>query len=207
MKNKFILTLVLVMLFPGVALANSIPSSAEDVRPIKLGQVIPPLTLKDIQGNDFNLNHALSEKPTVLIFYRGSWCPYCNIHLGELKTIESELKDLGFQIIAVSPDLPINLQASIEKHALTYKLVSDSQAVAIKALNLAFTVDSDIINKYHNYGIDLEKASGEKHHILPVPAALIIDTAGVVQFSFTSPNYKVRVDLSVLLAAAKAVVK
>ncbi len=188
------------------ALAGAVPEDPNAVCPIKTGQSLPELTLRNIEGGEFNLNKAVSAKPTVLIFYRGSWCPYCNVHLGELKTVEADLKSLGYQVIAVSPDLPANLKKSVAKSELEYQLVSDSQAKAAKALGLAFKVDADTYKKYLGYGINLEEASGEKHHMLPIPAAIILDKSGVVKFAFTSPDYKVRVDTSVLLAAAKSAV-
>ena len=183
---------------------HAVPDDANKVCPIKIGQNIPQLVLQDVNGKDISLNAELAKKPTVLIFYRGGWCPYCNIHLGELKKAEKDLKAMGYQVVAVSPDLPNNLKASLDKNELTYTLLSDSKANAVKALGLGFKVDDETYKKYLGYDINLEKASGEKHHILPIPAALILDKEGLVKFSFTSPNYKVRIDNAVLLAAAKA---
>ena len=82
------------------------PTRAENVRPVSVGQAIPKVVLRMPDNAWFDLNSASAEKPTVLIFYRGGWCPYCNTHLGQLQSIESDLIKLGFQIIAVSPDRP-----------------------------------------------------------------------------------------------------
>ena len=184
--------------------ASKIPTQASDICPIKVGESLPDITLKDINGQSFDLNKAIKQAPTLLIFYRGSWCPYCNVHLGELKTIEKELKSLGYQIIAISPDLPKNLKMSLDKSELTYTLLSDSTADAAKSLGLAFTVDDETFKMLIGYNIDIEKASGQTHRILPVPAALLLDQTGKVTFSFYSPDYKVRVDKRVLLAAAQS---
>lgn len=185
----------------------SVPESAEDVCPIKTGQVLPDVKLKGVDGKDIALSKVVEKKPTVLVFYRGGWCPYCNVHLGELRKIEGELTALGYQIIAVSPDSPENLKATMEKQEMKYTLLSDHTSAVSQALGLAFKVDSETYKKYLGYGINLEKASGEKHHMLPVPAAMIVDQKGLVQFSFTSPNYKVRIDNDVLIAAAKSSLK
>ena len=185
---------------------GSVPQDAEKVCPIKVGQNLPDVNVQDVNGKTIKLKDLVSKKPTVMIFYRGSWCPYCNVHLGELKKMEGELEALGYQIIAMSPDLPKNLKESQSEHEMKYTLVSDSKAEASKALGLAFEVDADTYKKYLGYGINLEKASGEKHHILPVPAALVLDQDGLVHFSFVSPNYKVRINNDVLLSAAKAAV-
>ena len=127
---------------------NGITEDPTKVCPIKVGQSLPALSLQDIEGKKFDLNAAVAKKPTILIFYRGSWCPYCNTHLGELKTVEGDLKSLGYQIIAVSPDLPKNLKKSVEKNNLSYQLVSDSKAEAAKALGLAFHVDDKLNEIY-----------------------------------------------------------
>ncbi len=186
---------------------KAVPASASDTCPIKVGESIPALTLSGLDAKPVDLNALVAKKPTVLIFYRGSWCPYCNTHLGELQTVEGDLKALGYQVVAVSPDLPKNLKTSVAKNDLSYTLLSDSQVTAAKALGLAFRLDDETYKTYLNYDINLEKASGEKHHVLPIPAAIVLDTEGTVQFVFSSPDYKVRVNKEVLLAAAKAAVK
>ncbi len=196
------------LLFAGIALAGGkVPDSAEQIVPIKVGQAVPDVALMTSEGQAVQLADLLKTKPTILIFYRGSWCPYCNTQLGELKTIEGKLAQLGYQLIAISPDLPVNIQSSVEKHKLAYTILSDSSAEAAIAFGLAFRVDDALYAKYLNYDINLEKASGEKHHILPVPAALVIDATGTVSFAYVNSDYKKRVKTRDLLAAAEAALK
>ncbi|RMG56015.1 MAG: hypothetical protein D6723_01360 [Acidobacteria bacterium] len=126
------------------------------------------------------------------------------MQLGQLRKIESQLIALGYQLIAISADRPERLRQSIQKHQLHYRLLSDSQMTAARAFGLAYKVDDRTVERYKKLGIDLEEASGEKHHLLPVPAAFVIGTDGVIKFAYVNPNYKVRVDPDVLLAAAKA---
>jgi len=207
--NKFTamfttVVLLLAAILPAAKAAQELATDAKDVCPIKVGEMVPPLSAKDIDGRDFDLNKSIAQKPTILIFYRGSWCPYCNTHLGELKSIEDDLKKLGYQIIAISPDLPENLKKSVDKNDLEYQLLSDSKIAVAQALGLAFQVDDATYTKYMGYGINLEQASGEKHHALPVPAAIIVDTKGKVRFAFVSPDYTVRIDSRLLLAAAES---
>jgi peroxiredoxin len=186
---------------------SDIPTSADDIKPILIGQEIPKITLTTPAGKTVSLNSLLKEKPTLLVFYRGGWCPYCNTHLAELRKIEQPLKDMGFQIIAVSPDKPEELVKTNEKNELGYTLLSDSKAEGIKQLGLAFELDLLTRTKYKTYGIDLEKSSGENHHLLPVPAAILVDTDQIVTFTYITPNYKVRADNDVIMAAAKAQLK
>ncbi|HEY7774018.1 MAG TPA: peroxiredoxin-like family protein [Marinagarivorans sp.] len=199
-------SLLLLFILPK-AYADSIPNAAEDIKPILVGTLLPDVTLKNADGNNVTLSSLVTSKPTVLIFYRGGWCPYCNTHLADLRNIEDQLNKLGFQILAISPDQPKFLKESIAKHKLGYTLLSDSNMTAAKALGLAFKVDDSTIKKYHEYGIDLEESTGQDHHLLPVPAALLVDTDAMVTFTFIAPNYKVRIDKDVLIAAAKAQLK
>lgn len=209
-RSQYVLQVFTLLFFSVIGFSASsanLPLTAENTCPIKVGQSLPDLTLHDIEGKAFDLNMAVAKKPTVLIFYRGGWCPYCNVHLADLRKIEGDLKEMGYQMLAISPDLPVNLKKSIEEHGLGYTLISDSKAVAATALGLAFKVDAKTYEKYLSFNINLEKASGETHHALPIPAAILLDTTGMVKFVFAGPDYKTRIDNDVLLAAAKSALK
>ena len=179
-------------------------TAGETLQPLMIGTEIPDLTLQTAAGESVNLRTAAKEQPLVLIFYRGGWCPYCSLHLGQLQEVDPPLRELGYRIIAVSPDRPQELGKSIEKEKLAYTLLSDSDMAAAQAFGLAFTVDDATLEKYDEYGIDLETASGEKHHMLPVPAVFLVGTDGVIDFVYANPDYKMRIDPEVLLASAKA---
>ncbi len=178
--------------------------TADAVTPALIGTQLPTVNLRDVDGKPFDLQAAVAKAPTVLVFYRGGWCPYCNAQLAGLAKSADELKAMGYQIIGVSPDSPAELKKTIGKNKLDYTLVSDSKAQLIDAMGVGFTVDAETLEKYKGYGIDLEKSSGETHHILPVPAVYLMDTSGLIKFSYVNPNYKVRLESSVLMAAAKA---
>jgi peroxiredoxin len=182
--------------------AGDIPSSAQDVRPLLIGSAVPDVTLKTADGTDFSLRAAVAKKPSILIFYRGGWCPYCNLHLGQLQTAEPELLKLGYQILAISPDRPEKVSEGAEK--VNYTLLSDASMTAAKAFGIAFRVDDGTLDKYKGYGIDLEAASGQKHHLLPVPAVFVAGADGRIHFVYVNPDYKIRLAPEVLLAAARA---
>lgn len=186
-------------------LSYQVPATAEDIHPLLVGAEIPELILRNSEGDPVNLNEVISNKPTVLLFYRGGWCPVCNIQLNGIKTIESELVRLGYQFIGISADRPEKIRDTIKKHDQKYLLLSDNKMTGAKAFGIAFKVDEKTLNKYKEYGIDLEDASGETHHILPVPAVFVIGTDGIIKFEYINPDYRVRLDPEVLLAAAKAV--
>ncbi len=113
---------------------------------------------------------------------------------------------MGFQIVGISPDTPAELAKTSKLHDLRYKLLSDSRADAIKSLGLAFKVDDNTVAMYkERFNLDLERSSGETHHILPVPAVLIVDRAGTIQFVHFDPDYKKRISRKDLLEAAAKV--
>ena len=183
---------------------NDVPTRAEDICPVLIGQSIPDAVLKTPDNAPLKLTSAIAEKPTLLIFYRGGWCPFCNQHLGGLQSIESELLGMGFQIIAVSPDRPEKLNESVESQELSYRLLSDSDMTVAKALGIAFRVDDATVEKYKTeYRIDIEADSGQTHHLLPVPSAFLVGRDGTIQFSYVNPNYQVRMNPEVLLEVAK----
>ena len=205
MQRIIVLTLLFLLALPAVAADASLASAPNQVRPLLLGSAMPDVDLKTLDGKPTTLKAQVAGKPTVLVFYRGGWCPFCNLQLSELRLIRKDLDGLGFQMIAISPDLPAELNKTVEKDQLDYTLLSDAKADALRAFGIGYRLDDETYAKYQEYGIDLEKSSGEDHHALPVPSVFIVDADGVLQFSYSHPDYKIRVPGSVILAAAKAI--
>lgn len=188
--------------------APRVAASPAEIQPVKVGDIIPDVMLTNADGLRFNLKKLIKNQPTVLIFYRGGWCVYCNTQLGQLKQIEVPLQKLGYQIVAVSPDKVERIRESLKKYDLSYMLLSDADAEAIKGFGLAYQVDDATYNKMkQDYGIDLEEHAGKTHHLLPVPAAFVLNKQGKILFSYVNPDYKVRVDSQALLKAAEEAVQ
>lgn len=99
------------------------------------------------------------------------------------------------------------MRETVERHEMTWTLLSDASAAAAEAFGLAFRVDDATFERYQGFGIDLEAASGQSHHVLPVPAVYLVDEAGKIEFEYVNPDYRVRVPPAVVLAAAKAAVQ
>ncbi len=204
-KKWFYPIIVLAVLLQSNSLYSKvIIESPEDVCPILIGQSVSQIRLKDIEGNMVDLGNLVSEKPAIIIFYRGGWCPFCNNHLSNLEGISAELIGLGYQLIAISPDLPEKEKITIDKNKLSYTLLSDSKMRAAKHFGVSFTVDNITFNRYVSKGLDLEIDSGETHHLLPVPSVFIVGRDQKIKFSHVNPDYKARMDASTLLAVAKA---
>ncbi len=182
---------------------TDIHEEASQVQPLLPGMKAAGFDVLDAQGNPVHFDPENMDRPLVLTFFRGGWCPYCNLHLAELRKAEEELKTLGFDIWFLSIDQPEVLYESLQQPDIGYSIFSDSKLSATRAYGLAFRVPDDLVARYLEWGIDLESASGESHHVLPAPSTFIIGSDGIIQFQYTNPDYKVRLHPEVLLAAAR----
>ena len=186
-------------------------NDANDVTPLLPGMKIPAFSAQTPDGKTVEFNPENLNKPFVLTFYRGGWCPYCNAHLGEMRTMEKTLTDMGFDVYFISPDSPEHLVNSLKqqdlKGQIDHQLLSDADMSVSKAFKIAFKVDDATVEKYKQWNIDLEKASGHDHHLLPAPATFVVGTDGVIQFQYVNPDYKIRLAPDVLHAVAKDYLK
>ncbi|MBD8527647.1 peroxiredoxin-like family protein [Pseudomarimonas arenosa] len=192
-------------LLPLAALAAEFPTDPKQVHPPLLGTPLPPAELRDRDGQPVKLAELIGKTPSVLVFYRGGWCPYCNIQLSQLRLTFPGLRELGYKLIAISPDRPESLRATLGDMPLEYTLLSDSSLSLIGALGIGFRVDDPTLEKYKGYGIDLEQASGQTHHVLPVPAVFVLDGNQIIQFHYVNPDYRIRVPGGLILEAARSV--
>lgn len=182
----------------------AIANKVEDVQPLLVGNDVPAVELKTVEGEAIDLRTAIGGKPTLLVFYRGGWCPYCTLQLAELRKLEPDLVKQGVQVIAISPDRPAALRETMDGSKLHYTLLSDSSARAIQAFGVAFKVADEQIERYLGFGVDLEKASGSDHHALPAPGVFLVDKAGIIQFTYVNPDYRTRVPQRLVRAAVDA---
>lgn len=179
----------------------------QDVQPLQKGQSIPDGELTTLEGKKVALKTLISQKPSVLIFYRGGWCPFCNLQMGQLVKIEPDLMKMGYQILAITPDKPESLRESMEKHGINYTLLSDRTMGLTRQFGLAYRLDPPTFEKMKGLGVDLEKATGNSLHELPVPAAFVVDVKGFIHFVYFNVNIKVRVNPDDLMKAAKEALK
>lgn len=196
MNFKTTFSLIFCLSFTSWVIAQ-LPEKAEDVSPLLIGEMIPNEQVTTTDGNTIAFHNLLKEKPTVLIFYRGGWCPYCNTQLVEIGQAEADILKLGYQIIAVSPDDVKHLQVTDEKNKLNYQLLSDSKGLLATAAGIAFKAPE-------RYGKMLvEHSGGDNVGFLPVPTVFVLDTKGEILFEYINPNYKVRMPGDLLLAVLK----
>ncbi|MGM0622143.1 MAG: peroxiredoxin-like family protein [Bacteroidota bacterium] len=192
--------LLVIFLFAGFATfiaSAQLPEKSEDISPLLIGEKIPDVELKATNGSNQQLYNIIGQKPTVLLFYRGGWCPYCNAHLAEIQEAQNEVLSLGYQIVAVSPDSPENLQATGEKQNLAYRLYSDGGGELTKAIGIAFKAPERSTDRL------IEFSGGQNEGFLPVPSVFIVDTSGKIMFEYINPDYKTRLRADLLLAVLK----
>nr|WP_269468597.1 peroxiredoxin-like family protein [Alteromonas sp. ASW11-130] len=167
---------------------------------------VPDIKEKDADDSPFSLKALLMRKPTMVLFYRGGWCPYCNRQLAELKYIETDLIKLGYQILAISPQSPTQLQNQKFDAKQAVTSFTDEGLQAIKGFGVGFTVDAATVAKYKEYGITLTK-SAQGQPVLLTPSLFIVATQGMVQMSLVNPDYKVRRSADFVVAIAKTFAK
>ncbi len=189
------------LLIPFFALLTGpdVPQRPEDISPLLIGEIIPDVKLLDVSGKMVDLKAEVAKKPTLLVFYRGGWCPFCNAQLADLRTIEPDMDRLGYQMIAISTDAPEGLRGTYDKTEVTYTLLSDADVTAAKAFGLAFKAPARVDEM-------LLKSSAGKNTdgLLPVPAVFLLDTNGVIKYEHINPNFKERISARLLKAVALA---
>src|SRR5271170_1387081 len=204
--SKILLPLSAISLACALPTQGAIPMGAESVTPLKVGERAPTAIVKTLDGADFDLGRAFTTKPTVLIFYRGGWCPFCNRQLSGIQDYEPKFIALGYQILAVCTDKPEDLKATLDKHQLTYTLLSDRGMTAASAFRVAFRLTEHDEKKYGAYHIGVPEIPGEGGgHWLPVPSIFIIGSDGIIKFVEFNANYQIRPPTEEILRAASQV--
>ncbi|MBB1268943.1 peroxiredoxin-like family protein [Shewanella sp. SR44-3] len=191
--------------------AKPIAMGELSVMPLMNGQVLPEVTLKDLDGAAVNLTELVGQKPTIFFFYRGGWCPFCNTQMGQLKAIEPKLIDMGFQLVGISPDTPAQLKTSVRDNKLDYLLLSDADMLASQAFGLAYFTSQEVSQRY-TQKMKLTNPlwltpEGDKRLVLPVPAVYLMDKSGLVHFQYVNPNFRVRPAPELILTAAELLKK
>ena len=123
--------------------------------------------------------------------------------MSQLEEIKDQIDALEYQLIMISPDHPDKIKGTIDSHHFSHLFLSDRKVAAAIAFGIAFQVDSETLEIFAEYGIDLNAASGENHNILPVPAVFIMSSDGTIRFEYVNPNFTERLNRNVLLAAAE----
>ena len=173
----------------------------ENIEKIALnkGDLSPNFVLKNHLDKDIILDELLKEGPVVINFYRGGWCPYCNLELRAYESILDEIENLGGRFIAISPEAPDNSISTKEKNKLRFDVLSDLNNKVAKEFKIVFKVPDNIAKIYEERGMSLYKSQNNKDNELPLPAVYIIDKNRKIQFAFIKADYKDRLNPNIVL--------
>ena len=170
---------------------------------LKAGDWIPEFKLNNHLGKAVSSSELLGNGPLIINFYRGSWCPYCNFELHAIHEKEEEIKNLGAQLIAISPELPDGTLSSVEKHNLSFQVLSDIDNKVAEKFGLMFTLPEELKEIYLGMGINLEKSNGNNKWQLPIPATYLVASDGIITYAFINPDYTKRLEPEELIVNLK----
>lgn len=185
-----------------LATASILPTDPNAVQPLAVGATAPTAALPSIDGSVVDLAALIAAKPTVLIFYRGGWCPFCNRHLAALAESELDLRRLGWQIVAVSPDNVAALARTAAEQHLRYRLLSDSDLKISAAYSVAFRITAEGEKAYRQNGIHLPQIPGSPDYWQPIPTAFLIGRDGRIKFVYSNADPSKPISTEDLLKAA-----
>ncbi|MEO0647200.1 MAG: peroxiredoxin-like family protein [Cyanobacteria bacterium J06650_10] len=170
---------------------------------LKVGEKAPDFILPDATGKPVKLSELLVKGPVVINFYRGQWCPYCNLEIRAFQQLLPEFQQASAQVIAISPELPDNSISITEKHELAFPVLSDVGNTVARSYGLVFSLAESLRPLYKGFGIDIPASNGDDTYELPVPATYVIDSTGTIRYAYAEADYTLRAEPAEVLAAVK----
>ena len=185
-----------------------IAMDAESIEPLGEGDAAPRFLVRTVEGDSFDFDPRNLDRPAILISFRGGWCPYCNIHLSELRHVVPEISEMDVDVYFLSGDRPEALYEGLagdtqtDIDGLGYQILSDADANAAIALGIAFRADPNYVQRLKDANKDIEESSIEREGVLPVPAVFAVDTDGQIAYAYVNANFRVRLPAEDLLNVA-----
>lgn len=174
-------------------------ASGQALNAKKAGDKAPEFVLKDPDGRAVSSRDLLERGPLVVSFYRGVWCPYCNLDLQALQAALPEIEARGASLIAISPQTPPNSRKSQNSHRLTFPILSDEKSAVAAAFGLRFALPDYLIELYKGFKNDLPAFNDDPAWVLPMPARYVIGVDGIIAYAEVNPDYTRRPDPAELL--------
>ncbi|TNE71271.1 AhpC/TSA family protein [bacterium] len=199
MKTLLLSFLTLFLFVQGSQAQTSFPANPEDISPLLVGEKLPNAPVFTPTGEKKMLANIMAEKPTVVVFFRGGWCPYCNAQLLDLRKSLDSIVELGFQLVAISPDSFEKTGENLSKNNLNFTLLSDLTREAMIKAGIAYQAPEGYKSTITKY------SEGKNVDLLPVPSVFVVDTDGMIQFEYVNPDFKTRISKSLLISALKGI--
>jgi peroxiredoxin len=197
-KSPFSPDDIAVMEKAGKDLAASMPAPG-----IRVGEKAPEFVLNNALGKSVSLNEQLKQGPVVLVFYRGAWCPFCNMHLHVLQQSLPEFRKYGARLITITPQTPDKSIEQFKQKGYPFEVLSDLDSKVMKDYRLYYELPDDLVAVYKKHGLDIEAFNGKNRNVLPIPGSFVIDANGVVQAMHADADYKKRMEPSAIIDALK----
>ena len=174
---------------------------------LTVNDAAPEFTLPDVVGHEISLKSLLAKGPVVISFYRGEWCPFCNLELRALQEALPQMQELGASLVAISPEKPEGGIAATEKNKLTFTVLSDFNNTVARQFGIVFQVGAELQDLSKNvFKNDLALRNGEDSYELPVPATFVLDADGVIRYAHVEVDYMTgRAEPAEIVAALEAI--
>ena len=174
---------------------------------LKVGQSVPDFTLPDAFGAQISLKVLLAKGPVVIMFYRGEWCPFCNIEMNAMQKVLPQMQELGATLVAISPEKPDHGIVMTEKNKLTFPVLSDFDNKVARQFGIVFQVGKELSEFARNaFKNDISLRNGQDSRELPVPATYVVDTTGAIRFARVEVDYMMdRAEPEEIVAALQAI--
>jgi peroxiredoxin len=173
---------------------------------LKAGDRAPPVVLANAKGAVVDIKALLSRGPVIVTFYRGGWCPYCNLELRAFQQILPEIKAAGASLVAISPEKPDDTLSTAEKNALDFEVLSDVGQKIGRAFGLVYTFSDELKWAYREFGLDVPGKNGADEWALPISATYVIRQDGTIAYAYTDADYRDRAEPAEVLKALKEAV-
>jgi peroxiredoxin len=170
---------------------------------LKPGDQAPAIVLKNARGETVDVGALLKKGPAIVTFYRGGWCPYCNLQLRAFQQILPDLKAAGASLVAVSPEKPDDTLSTAEKNALAFEVLSDVGQKVGRAFGLVYQFSDELKSAYQGFGIDIPAKNAADEWALPLSATYVIGCDGIIIYAYTDADYRDRADPMDVLAILK----
>lgn len=182
--------------------AAALEASGISARALREGDAAPDFELPDLTGRMVRIEDLRAGGPVIISFYRGQWCPFCNLELRGLQRALAEVEAAGATLVAISPNQPDVTADTVEELGLEYPVLSDHDNQVARMFNLVYEMTPENIEEYREIGRDIGSLNGTEKWELPVPATYVIDTAGTIRYAFVELNHRLRAEPSEVAAIA-----
>lgn len=189
------------------AAINKAKEFEQGANALKVGQKAIDFELPNQEGESVSLKKLLSQGPVVVTFYRGDWCPYCNLQLRALQARLEEIQALGATLVAISPQVPDGSLTKSEISEMNFTVLSDQNAKVASQYGVAWEVPEFLLDHMRvDRNLDLEKINNGNSSVLPIPATFIIGTDGIITWNYVNVDYRTRSEPEEIIEALKKLV-